>query len=228
MNRQKTFGQVIKQLRKERRLTQAQLSELSGLDQGAISRVENGRYQAPEALVQDLAGVLGVRASEILAAVETAGDLAKEMRAEYVVAVAPGFAAVPLIGWVQAGKWAQVENPFDSDVAEGVVYTAAKVGRRAYALRVKGESMMNPRGWPTFPPGTTIIVDPEKAAESGDLVIAQIDDEAEATFKKLAEDGSKKFLLPLNPQFPTLQIDQATSICGVVVAIAERVVSCES
>ncbi|WP_162782110.1 LexA family protein [Arenimonas caeni] len=225
MNRQKTFGQVIRQLRKQKRLTQEQLAEQSGVDQGAISRVENGRYLTPESLLEPLAAGLGVRPSEILAAVENAGESIREQRADYAVAMPSGLQAVPLIGWVQAGKWNQVENPFDPDVAEGIVYTVNKVGRRSYALKVKGDSMTNPRGWPTFPPGTTIIVDPTKGATSGDLVVAQIDDEAEATFKKLAEDGGRKLLVPLNPQYPTLQIDQATTICGVVVAIAERSVT---
>lgn len=222
MDRQKTFGRVIRQLRKAKGLTQPGLSEASGVDQGAISRIENGRYQSPEALLVQLAAGLGVRPSEILAMVEEAGDSVAEARADYVVHAPSGMAAVPVIGWVQAGRWNQVENPFDPDVAEGTVYTAAKVSKRAYALKVKGESMTNPRGWPSFPPGTTIIVDPKRAESPGDLVIAQLDDEAEATFKRLVHDGGRQYLVPLNPQYPTLPIDRSTTICGVVVAVAER------
>jgi SOS-response transcriptional repressor LexA len=222
MDRQKLFGKVIRQLRKAAPMTQPELSEASGVDQAAISRVENGKYAQPEALIPQLAEALGVKGSEILAMVEESAFAVGEERAAYVVRTPPGMSAVPLTGWIQAGKWEQVENPFDPDVAEGTVYTAAKVSRRAYALKVKGDSMTNPRGWPSFPPGTTIIVDPKRQENPGDLVVAHIDNEEEATFKRLVRDGGRMYLVPLNPQYPTLPIDRETSICGVVVAIAER------
>ncbi|MGH8029880.1 MAG: LexA family protein, partial [Arenimonas sp.] len=186
MSRQKILGRVVRQYRKRAGLTQPQLSERSEVDQAAISRIENGKYEGPEVHLDALATAMGVRASQLLQAVEDTAAFGEEG----VVAPPelPGYATVPLVGWVRAGKWDEVQNPFDADSAEGFVHTSAKVSRRAFALRVKGDSMTNPRGWPSFPPGTTIIVDPKASIEPGALVVAQVDENEEATFKKFASD----------------------------------------
>jgi SOS-response transcriptional repressor LexA len=85
--------------------------------------------------------------------------------------------------------------------------------------------MINPRGEPSFPSGSTIIVEPADAADNGTLVIAQLEGEPETTFKRLVSDGGRQYLVPLNPQFPTLPVDRKMRVCGIVVAIAERYLS---
>jgi SOS-response transcriptional repressor LexA len=226
IQRRKLIGRTLKQFRKAARLTQEQLAGRlageGGLDQATISKIETGAHGSPEIHLEAIAGAMGARASQVLQAVEAAEDGAE---VGFLPPAVPGLSALPLIGWVRAGKWDEVNNPFDPDVAEDYVHTAARVSRRAYALRVKGDSMTNPRGWPTFPPGTTIVVDPKVQAESGSLVIAQLDADEEATFKKLVRDGGQTYLVPLNPQFPTLPVGRDVRVCGVVVAVVERAVS---
>ncbi len=38
----------------------------------------------------------------------------------------------------------------------------------------------------------------------------------EATIKKLVIDGPKRYLKPLNPAYPVIEIDSSCTICGVV------------
>ncbi|WP_017907439.1 helix-turn-helix domain-containing protein [Xanthomonas sp. SHU 199] len=228
MDRREAFGQAIRQLRKAAELNQEQLAErledVPGLKQADISKIENGRHKSPDMHIAPLADALGVSTAEIAALVEQIlnGEEGR-LQQRHVPAEAPS--VVPLIGWVRAGMWDQVENPFDPDVAQGAVPTNTKVSPRSYALQVKGDSMTNPAGWPTFPEGTTIIVDPRRTAESGDLVIAQVDEDQQATFKRLVRDAGATYLVPLNPRYPTLTVDQPMRICGVVVTVAERPVN---
>lgn len=44
MNYREEMGKKIAQLRKERGLTQDQLSQMTGLDRANIAKIENGRY----------------------------------------------------------------------------------------------------------------------------------------------------------------------------------------
>ncbi len=222
MKHRKTLGRVIAQYRKAAGgMTQAQLAEKTGIDQGAISRIENGRQGVSDEQMVLIARAIGIHVSELWTAVENVREVAEE-HGSYSRILPTGARAVPLIGWVQAGRWTEVPEPFAPGVAEGVVVTTAKVSERAFALNVRGESMINPRGEPSFPPGSTIIVEPTDAADNGALIIAQIEGEPETTFKKLVSDGGRQFLVPLNPQFPTLPIDRNMRVCGVVIAIAER------
>ena len=60
-----TMGQRIKQLRQDRGMTQAQLSEATGIAIEHISRLENDRYAPRPRTIRDLAAALGVKESEL-------------------------------------------------------------------------------------------------------------------------------------------------------------------
>ena len=219
MEHRKALGRAIRYFRKRQGLGQEQLAEATEIDQGAISRIENGRQGVTDAQMIAIAKVLDIHVSELWAATEADDDAGMSQSAPPIAANAR---MVPLLGWVQAGSWTDPQAGDGHVEASDFVTTSTRVSRRSFALSVKGESMLNPRGEPSFPPGTRIIVDPERPASSGDLVIAQIDGEAETTFKRLVVDGGQQFLVPLNPQYPTLPIDRTTRICGVVTSIAEK------
>lgn len=134
-------------------------------------------------------------------------------------------AKVPLISWVQAGAFQGVEDVFhpgESDVTEDVY--DATVSSNAFALRVDGDSMESTYpGDRTFPQGTILIVDPNRGATAGDYVIAKDVSTQRATFKKLVHDGGRWFLKPLNPAYPTIEIDDpALRIIGKVVEFSMR------
>ncbi|MFQ5509521.1 MAG: S24 family peptidase [Leptospirillia bacterium] len=118
---------------------------------------------------------------------------------------------VPCISWVTAGHWADVVDSFQPGDADDWVETTKRVGRTVFALRVKGDSME-----PRVPDGAVIIVDPETEAVNGSLVVARLDDAQEATFKKLLIEGNKRFLVPLNPRYPVIEITGPATVCGVV------------
>jgi SOS-response transcriptional repressor LexA len=126
---------------------------------------------------------------------------------------------VPLISWVQAGNWSEIiDNHYPGDAEEWRL-TTAKVSKNAFALRVVGDSMINPNGSPSLPPGVIVIVEPNREPKNGDIVIARLEDSMEATIKKLIIDGHQKFLKPLNPQYPIIQINGNCTICGVAIKV---------
>lgn len=132
--------------------------------------------------------------------------------------------SVPLISWVEAGQMADVEDPYPPGDGAAWIPVGRKCGPRAFALTVDGLSMTNPNGHPTFPHGTVIIVDPDVSPDPGRFVVAKDVANQAATFKRLAVDGGRWFLVPLNPAFPTLEIDRSTiRIIGVVVEVRMEV-----
>lgn len=117
--------------------------------------------------------------------------------------------SVPLISWVQAGNW---EVAFDLlSPGEGErIETTWKAKAHTYALRVRGDSME-----PLFPNGCIIIVEPEECPSPGDFVIVRQNGD-EATFKQYIEDGSSKFLKPLNDRYPIMEMRKDAVFCGVI------------
>ncbi|MNN95586.1 LexA repressor [compost metagenome] len=69
----------------------------------------------------------------------------------------------------------------------------------------------------SIPEGMMILVDTEADAHSGKLVVAKLANSNEATFKKLVDDGGKRFLKPLNPAYPLSVCAEDCRIVGVVV-----------
>lgn len=116
---------------------------------------------------------------------------------------------VPLISWVIAGNLEEVQDMYQPGEAdEWVETTEAKPGKGSFALRVTGDSMVSPYpGDVSFPDGTVIIVDPTRACDAGDFVIAKDVTTQKATFKRLVHDGGQWFLKPLNPAYPIMPID---------------------
>ncbi|MNZ02830.1 LexA repressor [compost metagenome] len=121
---------------------------------------------------------------------------------------------VPVISWVQAGAFcSNGDIPLPEEVDERIP-SPVRVGGRAYAVRVKGDSMVSRDGGRSYPEGTVLIVDPDVGPEAGKRVVARIGDET--TFKELVRDAGQWFLKPLNPQYNMIPVTEEVVICGVV------------
>lgn len=123
---------------------------------------------------------------------------------------------VPLLSWSQVGNW---PNEKTKQVAEGGaqhIPVIAKLSKYAFAVRVQGDSMESPSGGVSFPDGCIIIADPDYVASNRTFVVARVGNEKEATFKQLITDGNKRYLKPLNPRYPIIEVSGAVTYCGVV------------
>lgn len=132
---------------------------------------------------------------------------------------------VPIISWVQAGMWGEIVDNFQpGDADEWAIAFESNPGKHAFALVVRGDSMTNPNPMgPTFPDGTIIIVDPDKAPGPADFVIGKDVQTQAATFKQLTTDGGRWYLRPLNPAYPTIEIDDpGIRVIGRVIEYLRR------
>lgn len=133
---------------------------------------------------------------------------------------------VPLISYVQAGKWSEIIEFMPEDAIDWFPCPVCH-SNKTFALRVRGESMYNPHSYPSFRNGDLIFVDPEKQPVNGSFVVVRLEDENEATFKKLIIDGDKNYLSALNPAWPEpiIRLSSNATICGVVIFKGEIIAS---
>lgn len=201
----------IKQRMEALGMDQHELAKAVGVSQPAIHKLVTGKTRYSRHITA-IAAVLGTTADYL------EGRTSNPTRFTRNIEPGPDIAGrIPLISWVAAGQWAEVVDNYAPGEAEKFIYTTAHVGPHAFALRVKGDSMENPYGKPSYPEGCIIIVDPDRSVVSGARVVARLDDVEEATFKVYVEDAGRRFLKPLNPQYPTLAVNSHATICGVVV-----------
>jgi SOS-response transcriptional repressor LexA len=117
---------------------------------------------------------------------------------------------VAVIDYVAAGAWDAVTDPYPPGRGMELLVTERSAGGSSFALVVRGTSME-----PEFRDGDKIIVDPDVTPQPGDYVVAKLEREDEATFKKFRPRGSDAAgqpvidLVPLNEDWPVLHIDAA-------------------
>jgi SOS-response transcriptional repressor LexA len=192
-------------------LSQQQLADKAGVSQVTIQHLESGRNATSKKLLE-IARALGVTAEWL-----ASGN--GQPHAESNVAgtdVQPESFRYPVISWVAAGAWAEAVEPFPPGFSDRYEMSDYNSKGAAFWLEVKGDSMTSPVGT-SITEGMLILVDTEAEAYPGKLVIAKLADSNEATFKKLVEDGGRRFLKPLNPAYPMEMCMEGCRIVGVVV-----------
>lgn len=193
------LGSTIKALRTTHKMTQPDLADIIGVDRGNISRYETGKQSIEFSKLPLLADAFGLKASELLAMAE--GENIED---------GPDIqGSVPLISWVQAGEWQLIPDLGIGEIIERVK-TTYRARRYTYALRVRGDSMLD-----KFPDGGIIIVEPEEPIFNKAFVIVRQNGN-EATFKQYIEEGADKYLKPLNPRYPIMPLWPDAEFCGVV------------
>lgn len=200
--------QIHEKLRAARKSTGMTLKEVAaslGVTHQAIQQIEAGKTTPRLETVIEMSKLYKRSLDDLMMShINTAGVIVTTAR------------TVPVISWVRAGEWCSVIDPYPVGVGSETINTTANVGPRTFALRVRGDSMTNPGGSPSFPDGTVIICDPDSQAENGSFVVVRLESSEEATFKQLVIDGGKRFLKPLNPRYPLIEISEETTLCGVV------------
>jgi len=122
---------------------------------------------------------------------------------------------VPLVTWSQA-VIINTSMVGTHDIASWI-YCPIPIDPKGYALKVCGDSMVNPGGGRSYPVGCLIFVDPTVNATTGDRVVAKVPGSDELTFKVFVADAGRYFLRPLNPQYPIIDISEDTQIYGKVI-----------
>ncbi len=129
-------------------------------------------------------------------------ELVEEERADML--------SMPLMGCIAAGQ------PIEAIPGQDVLNLGELLGADRYALRVKGDSMIDAG----IQDGDTVIIEQRGHADDGEIVVALIDGE-EATLKRLKtrQDGCVE-LIAENPEMPPLiYAAERIAVQGVLVGL---------
>jgi len=131
---------------------------------------------------------------------------------------------IPIIGRVPAGPaqlaFEQVEGYISSVHGEERSTDPKPIAdttRNLFALRVKGDSMINAGIFE----GDLVIVRPQNSAKNGDIVVARLNQE-EATVKRLVRKPGIIHLAPENPKYRPIPVDENTEIIGKVIRVVRH------
>lgn len=125
---------------------------------------------------------------------------------------------VPLLGVIAAGHPIEVPAETRQTATERVVVPAemARGNKSAYALRVKGNSMVDAM----IADGDIVIMEQPVNVNNGDVVAVWLKNEQEVTLKKIYVEGEQVRLQPCNPfMMPIYHHASNVQVQGRVVAV---------
>jgi len=155
----------LARIRRDKKMSQVKLAEISGVSQQSISRLENGIDLTSKYLPQ-LARALGVPVHEI--------------DEQFSATDGIDVVSVPLISWVSAGQLQKPDVPI-SDFADAKRVSAVglPIERKWIALKVVGDSMDR-----ISPPDSIIFVDLGDRRLVANACYVIQDDEGGASYKR--------------------------------------------
>ena len=130
-------------------------------------------------------------------------------------------ARVPLMGYIAAGEalpiltedsWTPPEALETIELPSNIVHGY----QRLYALKVRGTSMIDA----LIDDGDVVLVEPVGQVKDGDMVIAWLKREKEATLKRLYQEGGEVRLQPANSQMEPIRCEaDNVEVQGKVVGV---------
>ena len=123
---------------------------------------------------------------------------------------------VPIYGEIPAGMATLTEQAIEGHVSLDRHSLNASKNGRTFALRVRGDSMVDAH----IVDGDIVILEDRRDARHGDIVAALIDDET--TLKRYVMDHGRPYLKAENPLFPDLRPARELRIQGVMVSLVRR------
>jgi len=122
---------------------------------------------------------------------------------------------VPLVGLVPAGH---PRETFEIS-GEGLDIPSWMVGRKGgniFCIQVEGKSMIDAY----IDDGDRVLVERTNTTNSGEMVIALLDD-GSVTLKRLKMDKGKAFLVPENPEFEPIEVEELR-VLGRVIGVLRK------
>lgn len=181
----------IKFLRKQRKLSQAELAEILNVEQTAISRWEIGRTAPDLKSIKKMADFFEVSIDQLLGKETLAGSSFSNLIDEKIKTFKPvRLQRLPMLGNIAAGK-----PIFASEEHEFMVETTI---RADFCLTVRGDSMIGAG----ILDGDVVMIRKQPIVRNGEIAAVLIDDEA--TLKRFYQTDDLVSLISENPAYPPI------------------------
>ncbi len=122
--------------------------------------------------------------------------------------------SLPIVGRVAAGVPITAEQNIEDELPLPSSFVKHS---GSFILRVKGDSMVDA----AILDGDLIVVSPQNVANNGEIVVAQVENDSEATVKRFYKESNRIRLQPENKFMEPIYTDRAT-IVGKVSAVIRK------
>jgi repressor LexA len=125
-------------------------------------------------------------------------------------------ADIPIYGQIPAGMATLTDQTIEGHVSLDARSVNASKNARTFALRVRGDSMIDAH----ILDGDIVILEDRKDVQNGDIVAALID--GETTLKRYVVEHARPYLKAENSAYPDLVPTRELTIQGVMVSLVRK------
>ena len=125
-------------------------------------------------------------------------------------------ADIPIYGQIPAGMASLTDEQIEGHVSLDAVSLNASKNNRTFALRVRGDSMVDAH----ILDGDIVILEDRKDVQNGDIVAALID--GETTLKRYVVEHGRAYLKAENAAYPNLVPARELRIQGVMISLVRK------
>ena len=177
-----TFGDRLRKIRKEKKITQLQLSEMISISRASIAQYENDIYQPSIETIELIANALNIDVSELFE-----DNSKNKIVSKYI----------PLIGKSSCGK----PKDYDLNGYEPVPVPLDMYKEGMYAVEAEGDSMS-----PKINNGDYVYCQPNRVIDNGNIVHYWLNGESGIKKYKMNEAGTIISLIPINSDYDVITI----------------------
>lgn len=199
------FGNVLKNLRVSKGLSQEELSNKFGVSTSTIGMYETNKREPNFELLKEFASFFNVSTDYLLEQIK------KDDLTNFDII------QIPLLGKIAAGYPTQMF----ADVIDYIDIPAdmARGNKELFALKTTGKSME-----PNFIEGDILIFEKTDNCENGQFCAVAVNGD-DATFKKVTKTDTGIMLQPLNPDFETkfYTNEQIASLPVTIIGVLKQI-----
>lgn len=180
MDLSKYIGSQIKKIRESHGLDQQQLADKIGTSRVSITRYENGARKANQDVLFKIAQLFNVSINYFFPLPKNATIIDENHLRQ-----------VPLVGTIACGSPTLAEQNIESYIP--MYFDSGNKNDIVFALTCKGKSME-----PTLKNGDIVLIKQQSVVEDGEIAAVLVDDNEEATLKRIKHVGDQILLMPDN------------------------------
>ncbi len=199
MELKKYIGQRIRQFRLNRNLTTEELAKKLNTTRASITRYENGDRKANQDVLFQLAEIFNVSVDDFFPNRST--DKSGITNVIYPKGGSLNRVSIPIVGTIACGDPITAEENIEGYTEQ--LFTGPVPSGNLFALQCKGDSME-----PTVPNGALAIIHEQPEVEDGEIAAVLVDNDSEATLKRIKHQGSLVMLVPDNKKYDPIVLDK--------------------
>ena len=202
------ISENIKFYRNKNSLTQAQLADKLNVSEQAVYNWERGTRIPRMGYIEKMARLFHVESPDILKVNKKTANL------KSVDDLDMHIVHIPIVGTIACGYPITAEQNIDGYTTE--FFDEIPEGE-LFALKCKGDSME-----PKIPNGATVIIRIQPTVEDDEIAAVLVDDNEEATLKRVKHVGNQIMLMPENKNYDPILLNKENPgrILGKVIRVS--------